>query len=136
MNFSSESGERISEERKRLGLSQAEAGELCGVSREMWGKYERGKASMGTEVLSGFVLAGADARFILIGQRSIQGTAPILPPDEELLLEVYRGLKPVKRKTLLAELLTGKKAKDSEGGITVTGSGQRVAGRDYNEGKK
>jgi|GEM_PF-676775 len=67
-----------------------------------------------------------------------QGKAvePALAPDEELLLEAYRGMKPAKRKALLAELLTGKKAKETEGTISVKGSGHRVAGRDYNEGKK
>lgn len=136
VNFSSESGERIAEERKRLGLSQANAAELCGVSREMWGKYERGKAAMGTEVLSRFVLAGSDARYVLTGQPAIPGSNPDLPPDEELLLEAYRGLDPAMRKALLAEMLTGKKAKDSGGAISVKGSGHRVAGRNYNEGKK
>ena len=70
MNFSSLFGERVLAERSRLTLSQAQAGEICGVSREMWGKYERGKAVMGTEVLSRFAEAGADVTYILTGQRS------------------------------------------------------------------
>lgn len=90
MNFSSHCGERVLKERERLGLSQAEAGELCGVSREMWGKYERGKATMGTEVLSKFVQAGADAIYILTGQGNQPVTAPTLRPDEAALLDNYR----------------------------------------------
>ncbi len=73
MNFSSLVGLRLLKERKRLGLSQAQAGLLCGVSREMWGKYERGKATMGTEVLSRFNDAGGDALFVLTGQRTSKG---------------------------------------------------------------
>ena len=73
MDFCSLSSNRIAEERKRLGLSQEEAGTACGVSREMWGKYERAKATMGSEVLSQFVLAGADPQYILTGQRQGNG---------------------------------------------------------------
>ena len=88
VNYSSLCGERVTEERQRLGLSQADAGALCGVSREMWGKYERGKAVMGTEVLSRFALNGADALYILTGQRN--AATPALKPDEAALLDNYR----------------------------------------------
>lgn len=72
MNFSSQSGLRIKEERKRLGLSQEMAGKACGVSREMWGKYERGQAVMGTKVLEMFSEIGADAGYVLSGKRASQ----------------------------------------------------------------
>jgi transcriptional regulator with XRE-family HTH domain len=62
-------------ESKRLGLTQDEAGTACGVSREMWGKYERGKAVMGTDVLSRFAAAGADILYILTGARSATAQA-------------------------------------------------------------
>lgn len=86
VNNNSLFGLRISEERKTLGLSQAEAGEKCGVSREMWGKYERDKAVMGTEVLSKFAEAGADVVYILTGYKN----AKALSRDEEILLNNYR----------------------------------------------
>ncbi len=63
-------GERIREERKRLGLSQAEAAQLCGVVRETWGKYERDVFELGGAVLRAFVAAGADADYIVTGIRS------------------------------------------------------------------
>lgn len=100
MNFSSHCGDRVLEERERLGLSQASAGELCGVSREMWGKYERGKASMGTEVLSKFVLAGADALYVLTGQRGQSVAASALKPDEAALLDNYRHSPPDQQRLL------------------------------------
>jgi hypothetical protein len=63
-----------------------------------------------------------------------------LPPDEQLLLEAYRGLTAAARKALLAELLTGgkraparRKPVSEDAGIKVSGSGHRVAGRDYHE---
>lgn len=67
VNFSSLSAERMKEERIRLGLKQASAADLCGVSREIWGRYERGASVPGGEVLFSFAQAGADIQFILTG---------------------------------------------------------------------
>lgn len=69
-NFFSLASLRLVEERKALALSQAGAGEACGVSREMWGKYERGQAVPGGEVLFAFAARGADVQYILTGTRS------------------------------------------------------------------
>lgn len=77
-NFSSQSSERLKSERLKLGLSQAQAADLCGVSREIWGKYERGNAVPGGEVLFSFAATGADIQYILTGIRSQQ--ASIEPP--------------------------------------------------------
>jgi len=87
-NFLSHSAERLKTARKDLGLNQAEAAELCGVSREMWGKYERGIAVPGGEVLFAFAAAGADVQYILTGISS--GTLPgarVLRPDQAALLD-------------------------------------------------
>jgi transcriptional regulator with XRE-family HTH domain len=86
MNFISLSAPRIREERERLGFNQAEMAERCGVSREIWGKYERGKAAPGGEVLFAFAQAGADMQYILTGQRA--GSA--LPRREAALIDNYR----------------------------------------------
>jgi transcriptional regulator with XRE-family HTH domain len=83
-------GNRLREERERLDLSQAEAARLACVSREMWGRYERG-AIPGGEV---FVLLGTtpfDVLYILTGQRSqALGEAELLAPDERIMLDNYR----------------------------------------------
>lgn len=70
MNFSSHCAPRIKEERLRLGLSQVQVAEKSGVSREMWGRYERGDAIPGGEVLFSFAIAGADIQYVLTGIRS------------------------------------------------------------------
>lgn len=62
---------RLKEERVRLGLKQAEAAEICGVTREAWGKYERMKSIPGGDVLFSFAAAGADIQYILTGKRSV-----------------------------------------------------------------
>lgn len=60
---------RLKDERERLDLSQADAAEKCGVSRVIWGRYERGEAMPGAAVLSAFLEAGADVAYILGGSR-------------------------------------------------------------------
>jgi len=93
-NFRSKCSQRLIEERLRLGLSQQEAGERCDVSRVMWGKYERGMAIPGGEVLSFFAEAGADVLFVLTGVRTetlrMREEKIALKPDEAALLDNYR----------------------------------------------
>ncbi|MHA7855411.1 helix-turn-helix domain-containing protein [Marinobacter shengliensis] len=129
-------GSRLRKERERLGYSQPGFGEIGGVKKLAQINYEKADRYPDAVYLARIAEAGADVLYIITGQRSQKDASATLPPDESLLLEAYRGLKPAKRKALLAELLTGKKAKDSSGGISVKGSGHRVAGGDYNEGKK
>lgn len=87
MNFISLSSPRLREERERLKLTQAEIAEKCGVSREIWGKYERGQAAPGGEVLFALAQIGADVMYILTGQRAGGAT---LPNREAALLDNYR----------------------------------------------
>ena len=72
MNNSSLFSVRLKSERTRLGLTQAEIAGKCNVSREMWGKYERGVALAGSE-------------FLFSGVRSVP-----LTETETALLEDYR----------------------------------------------
>ena len=60
-------GVRLAAERKRLGLSQKDAAEHCGVRREMWGRYERGIAEPGVAVLEHFYALGANPDVLLGG---------------------------------------------------------------------
>lgn len=80
---------RLKEERLRLGLSQQDAADACGVSREMWGKYERGKGVPGGEVLFSFASRGADINYILTGMRVAvpavsEGSDPLAIRKEKL----------------------------------------------------
>lgn len=43
--------QRLRNERTRLGIGQGDAALLAGVSRNMWGAYERGLSSPGADVL-------------------------------------------------------------------------------------
>ncbi|WP_293222273.1 helix-turn-helix transcriptional regulator [Ottowia sp.] len=68
MTFSSLIGERLKETRKALGLNQAEIAEIAGVSREYWGRMERGASAPGGEVLAAIAAAGVDTNYILTGE--------------------------------------------------------------------
>lgn len=48
-------------------MSQDQAAAEVGVSREMWGKYERDVALPGGDVLAALARAGADVNYLLIG---------------------------------------------------------------------
>ena len=64
-------GERLKQERKRLGLTQSAAGNAVGVTDTMWGRYERG-AVMGVDVESKLQGAGFDVDYIFTGFRTLQ----------------------------------------------------------------
>jgi len=78
---------------------------LCGVSREMWGKYERGVAMPGGDVLVKIALAGVNVNYILTGLLTDGGApaaAPTLARDEEILLDNYRHCPPDARAAIKA----------------------------------
>lgn len=88
-NFFLQIGGRLTEVRKSLGFkTQEAAADASGVSREMWGKYERGQAMPGGEVLFSFAQKGADVQYILTGMPA----ANALAPDEVMLLAGYRSM--------------------------------------------
>ncbi|EGA2180973.1 helix-turn-helix transcriptional regulator [Salmonella enterica] len=92
-------GVRIREERKRLklNLTQAQAAMICGISREMWGKYERGQAMPGGDVLFSFAEAGADIQYILLGEVRLTENQ-----EEKALLENYRAMNEAARLNMQA----------------------------------
>lgn len=58
-----------------------------------------------------------------------------LTPDEEELLSLFRKASLAQKMEVVA-LLTAKHQASQDSGIKVSGSGHRVAGRDYNETKE
>jgi transcriptional regulator with XRE-family HTH domain len=84
---------RLKEERKRLGLSQAETAEKCGVKRETWSRYENGALTPGMEVLAALAAAGADVQYILTGVPSKARESE----GDEKKQEQHGGLSPRKQ---------------------------------------
>lgn len=75
-------GDRLREVREKLELSQSSAAKLVGVTREQWGRYERGITMPGGEVLAALARADVDVSYVLTGSRR----GPFAPPlNAELL---------------------------------------------------
>lgn len=70
MNNSSNFGNRLKTERKKLGLTQAQVTEKCGVSARMWGDYERNISQPKAEQLFLFKNAGIDIDYVMTGKNN------------------------------------------------------------------
>lgn len=70
VNKNSLFSERIKQERLRYGLTQQQIADRCGISREMWGRYERGLAIANCELLFSLFSLGWDVLYIISGSRS------------------------------------------------------------------
>lgn len=84
-------GERLREERDRLGLNQTDFGTQAGVSRGTQKAYELESSSPDIRYLMALQGMGVDVQFVLTGSR-ISTDAGSLAPDEARLLEHYRQL--------------------------------------------
>lgn len=83
--------QRIKNERKRLGLTQAQAAENCGVSRQIWGRYETGQAMPNSELLFVFQSIGMDIHYLFSGVQ-IGRTVAELRERGAMLGDGYRQL--------------------------------------------
>lgn len=104
MKNSSFSGNRLKEERKKLGLTQAQAAEKCGVSGRMWGDYERGISQPKTELFFQFEKAGIDVQYIMHGRRDETAAMPSenLSKEEQELLALFRQASDLGRAVILS----------------------------------
>lgn len=83
-------GERLLEERERMGLSQSELAEICGVTMRSQRNYEKGEREPDASYLAALTTTKADVLYILTGQRTGGVPPPQLAPDEAALLDNYR----------------------------------------------
>ncbi|CAE1145038.1 MULTISPECIES: XRE family transcriptional regulator [Serratia] len=129
-------GLRLREERERLGLSQTAMGEIGGVKKLAQLKYEKGDHSPDAAYLAALSKFGLDALYVVTGVRSTEN----LSDDEQELLGYFRKAPLAVKAAALAALTAGTSAVDGKQtdskAINVSGSGHRIAGRDYNEHKK
>lgn len=123
------SGERLREERLRLGLSQAALGEIGGVRKQAQLNYEKGERNPDISYLSEIAKFGVDIQYIVTGVRS----AEALNADEKELIRHFRNAPLAVKAAALAALSAGSSVSNS---ISVTGQGNRIAGRDFNEKKE
>lgn len=106
----SDFGNRLKEQRKKLGLTQTEIAEKCGISARMWGDYERGKYFPRNENLLAIEQAGIDMNYVQHGNRvqvdetaNIAALTPahnVLSQEEQELLDIFRQLESSDRHAL------------------------------------
>lgn len=123
MTFSSLFGERLKKTRKALGLSQAEVAEVVGVSREYWGRCERGASIPGGEVLAALAERGADVRYILTGQEPEPPAEVAQTAEEVTMLRCFRAADPVTQRAALGALLTSTPANALVSGMNMSNLG-------------
>ena len=89
-------GERLREERDRLGMSQTQFAGLGEASKRAQITYEKGESSPTASYLEAIARVGADIQYIVTGVRS-----SALVGEEALLLEGFRKMdSETKRRTL------------------------------------
>ncbi len=84
-------GERLREERDRLGMNQTDFGVAAGVSRGTQKAYELESSSPDVRYLCALQSMAVDVHYVLTGARSIAGENG-LTPEESTVLEQYRSL--------------------------------------------
>ena len=98
-------GDRVREERERLGMSQTEFGEAAGVNRGSQFNYEQGRRMPDAAYLAAIAKLGADLLYIVVGDQSFERVRA-LGADEQLLVDAFRSASPEVRRAALAVLLS------------------------------
>ncbi|GFM86118.1 transcriptional regulator [Pseudomonas cichorii] len=89
-------GERLREERERLGLSQEDLAQAGSVNRNTQGSYERGVRNPDTSYLAAVASLGIDAGYVVTGVRQISD----ISSEEATIIEQYRLIPDEDRKAL------------------------------------
>lgn len=84
-------GERLREERTRIGLNQDDFAKIGGVNRNTQGSYEKNDRSPDTTYLANMAEAGVDVLYVITGQRAIP-SVDSLSSDEAQVLNSYRSM--------------------------------------------
>lgn len=140
-------GERLKEERSRLGFSQKVLAEKAEIAYNTYSNYELGKRSPDADTLIKLWYLGIDIFYLLTNQKSVVAENY----EERALLKMFRNLNGDEKRSVLMKLermgidtlaFSGKSAVEqprvqvfdlNEGNHNIVGN---VAGRDINIGKK
>lgn len=128
-------GERLAEERDRLGYTQEDFASKAGVSRIPYISWEKDRTSPRAAQLAALAYAGADVRYIVTGERDYAPPEPI-KAEERVLLDLYRAASRDRREFIL-DGLRGKAGGDPPSpSPSITAIGGHAAGRDVTVTKK
>lgn len=136
-------GERLKEERSRLGMSQEALGAAADVGRVAQFRYEKGERAPDTDYLTAIAALGVDVGYVVTGHASN------VQPEEAELLRRYRAASADYRDAAMAVLAAATKAHPSpaattpaapevtfggsNSGLVITG-GQKVKKQTFNVG--
>lgn len=91
-------GERLRQERSRLGLSQKDFAALFGKKNMAVMRYEKGERVMGQDDLESLHAAGVDVYYLITGERT---QSNLLSDNAKELLKLWDLVEPNQRETLM-----------------------------------
>lgn len=91
-------GERLRQERSRLGLSQKDFAALFGKKNMAVMRYEKGERVMGQDDLEALHTAGVDVYYLITGERT---QLDLLSDNAKELLKLWDSVEPSQRDTLM-----------------------------------
>lgn len=124
---------RLKEELARCEVTLASASRRIGESSPQRLKdVVSGRQKCPADLVARLITVGIDALYVLTGTAAPKKEDP-LAPDEAVLLQSYRALKPSERHGALIQIMRAGSTLQRDGASTqtVSGSNNRVAGRDY-----
>lgn len=95
-------GERLKNERERLGLNQTQLGAIGGVQKQSQLKYENGVTSPTASYLAEVAKIGVDIQYVILGAR----TSTAINEEELLLLQRFRNADPAVRQFMLGGVMS------------------------------
>ncbi|WGW43511.1 helix-turn-helix transcriptional regulator [Pseudomonas aeruginosa] len=101
-------GERLKEERNRVGANQTVFAEQCGVTKNTQLAYEKGERSPDANYLAAAAAAGVDVQYVVTGERRPQPAGSI-SAEEADLLDRFRQL-PAEDRAGLDKIITAMSA--------------------------
>ncbi|MHB9799964.1 helix-turn-helix domain-containing protein [Pseudomonas sp. MT3] len=96
MNF----GERLKEERVRLGYNQGDFAAIGGVAKTSQFNYEKAERCPDVAYLAAVAAVGVDVLYVVTGVRT-PSAADSLTEDEAKLIGLYRGMGQDNRETII-----------------------------------
>lgn len=84
-------GERLKEERERLGLNQTDFAALAGASKNTQYNYEKGERSPDSNYLAAAAAQGVDVLYVITGVRTLQSSSSFTAEETEFV-EILRSV--------------------------------------------
>ncbi len=121
-------GERLKEERNRLGYTQPVFAAIAKTTKKTQIDYEKNKAQPKADYLEALFKVGVDIQYIITGQHA----SAQLPANEVDLIHLFRAAPLAVKAAVLGALTAGRAdSANNANNITVSGDHNRVAAGDY-----